>query len=137
MSIQFVIKPSRTLGLILFLVYLLAISSVWLTNLERMAQLSLTALISLSLLHHLYRHVLLRSNHSWCDFLLDRKYLLIHTHGGIERSGLVSPNTLVTSFCVVLCVRLEGDKLHVYQVILPDAMPGDKFRELCVRLKYS
>lgn len=134
---QFNIKPSRTFGLILFSVYLLAISSVWLTNLERMTQLCLVVLISLSLLHHLYRHVLLRSSHAWFAFSLDQKHLLIQTRGGIELAGFVAPNTLVTSQCVVLCARLDRHKLPVCQVIFPDAMQDDAFRELCVRLKFS
>jgi hypothetical protein len=134
---QFLIKPSRTFGLILFSVHLLAIFSVLLTNLARMAQLSLALLISLSLLHHLYRHILLRSKHSWCAFSLDQKHLLIHTRGGIELAGFVAANTLVTPLCVMLCASLDGHKLPVCQVIFPDAMHADAFRELCVRLKFS
>ena len=132
---QFVIKPSRTFCWLLVAVHLLVIVSIYLTNLVLWARIVLALLIVFSLFHQLYCHV--RARQSWRSFSLEQKRVVVNTAGGEELNGEVVHGTVVTSHCVVLCARLEGDKLPVCQVIFRDAMQADAFRELRVRLKFS
>lgn len=132
---RFVIKPSGTFVLLLIAVHLLAILSVCLTNLVLWARLGLSVAILVSLFHHLYRHA--RGTQSWRSFSLDKKSVVVNTLGGNELNGELTHQTVVTPCCVVLCVRLDGYRLPVCQVIFRDAMQVDAFRELRVRLKFT
>lgn len=133
---QFVLRPSKTFALLLLAVHLLALGSVWLSNIAIWICCALSVLILLSLFYHLSRHVLLRSKSSWLSFSLDQKYAHIHTIGGVELDGEIVYRTVVTPHCIVLCVRPEGKKLPVTQVIFRDALQDETFRELCVRLRF-
>lgn len=132
---RFEIKPSRIFVLLLIALHQLAILSVCMTNLVLWAQLALSAAISISMMHHLYRHVW--ANQAWRALSLDKKQVLIHTLGGEQLSGILAHQTVVTPGCVVLCARLDGHKLPVCQVIFRDAMQADAFRELRVRLRFT
>lgn len=107
--------------------------SVCLTNLVFWARLCLSVTILISLFHQLYLHAWARQ--SWRTFSLDKKNVLVDTLGGDQLSGELTHQTVITPYCVVLCARLRG--LPVCQVIFPDAMQADAFRELRVRLKFS
>lgn len=133
---QFVLKPSRTFILLLLAVHLLAAASLWLSNVEPWIRWVFLLLISLSLFHHLFRHALLRDKLSWLSFVISQKRVLISTRGGTELNAEILHRTVVTSFCIVLCVRPEGKNLAVTQVIFRDALQTEAFRELCVRLRY-
>lgn len=119
---------------LLFVVHLLAILSVCLTNLVFWARTSLALLIVVSLTHQLYLH--LRAKQSWRSFSLNKKQLVVNTLGGETLSGEVIGQTVVTPLCVVLCARLAGCKRTVCQVVFPDAMQAEAFRELRVRLRF-
>ncbi|MDP1592955.1 MAG: hypothetical protein Q8L80_01790 [Gallionella sp.] len=133
----FVIKPSVTFASLLLAVHLLAVVSVYLIPVVNWARLSLSLLLFFSLFYHLYRYALLRSHNSWRCFSLDQKHITVNTQGGAELCGELAHSTVVIAHCVVLCARLEGYKLPVCQVIFSDALPGEAFRELRVRLKYA
>lgn len=130
----FKIRISRTFVLLLFVVHLLAIISVCLTNLVFWARASLALLIVASLIHQLYLH--LRAKHVWRSFSLNQKQLVINTLGGEALNGELMHQTVVTPHCVVLCARVDERKRPVCQVIFRDAMQTDAFRELRVRLKF-
>jgi len=133
---QFELRPSRVFALLLLAVHLLAAISVGLTNVELWIRLVLFVLILLSLFYHLLRHALLRCKSSWISFSLDQKCVLISTRGSAAVSGEILRRTVVTSYCVVLCIRPEGRKLAVNQVIFRDALQAEAFRELRVRLRF-
>jgi len=133
---QFVLKPSKTFALVLLTAHLLAVVTVWLTNIALWICLVLSVLILLSLFYHLLRHALLRSESSWRLFSLDQKCAHISTMDGAELNGEIMHRTVVTSHCVVLCVRPEGGRSPVAQVIFRDALQDEAFRELCVRLRF-
>ena len=133
---QFVVKPSKTFVLLLLAVHLLAVGSVWLSNVALWIRLVLSVPVLLSLFYHLSRHALMRSKSSWLSFSLDQKCAHFSTIGGSEFNGEIMHRTVVTPYCVVLCVRPEGGKPPVTQVIFRDALQDEAFRELCVRLRF-
>lgn len=131
----FEIKPSRIFVLLLIALHLLTILSVCVTDLELWARLGLSATILISLIHQLYRHAWAKQ--SWRSFSLDKRSVVINTRGGDELNGEVAQGTVVTAHCVMLCARMDGYRLPVCQVIFPDAMQVDAFRELRVHLRFS
>ncbi len=134
---RFMIRTSRRFALLLLSAHLLMATSVWSTNLAVWVRVVLSLLILLSLLYHLHRHVLLLGKQSWHAFSLDSRRVAVNTRGGIELHGDVSHRTVVTSWGVMLCVKLDGHPLPISQVIFFDALQADAFRELCVRLKFA
>ena len=132
-SMLFSIRPSATYVLMLLVVHLLAIASIILTNLALWARLSIALLIFASLLLQIYRH----KRTSWRSFSLNRRRVAVSTSAGNALDGELAHQTVVTPACVVLCVRLEGRALPVCQIIFPDAMQVDAFRELRVRLRFA
>lgn len=134
MARLFVIKPSSVFVSLLFAVHGLAITSICLTSLPLWARAGITLLIVASLIHHLYLH--LRSPLGWQSFFLDGMRVAVSLKGGAEWQGDVTRQTVITSSCVVLCVRLDRGVRVVRQVIFFDAMQADAFRELRVRLRF-
>lgn len=131
----FNIRISRIFVSLLFVVHLLAILSVCLTNLVLWARASLALLIVASLIHQLYCHR--RAKHAWRSFSLNQKQLVINTLGGETLNGELMHQTVVTPHCVVLCASVNDHKRPVCQVIFRDAMQADAFRELRVRLRFA
>jgi len=134
---RFVIKPSGRFALLLMSAHFLMAVSVWCMGLAIWVRMALSLLILLSLLYHLYRHVLLLDKQSWRAFSLDNRRVVVDTRGGGELHGDISHRTVVISWLVVLCVKLDGHPLPTSQVVFFDALQADAFRELCVRLKYA
>lgn len=128
---QFEIQPSRTFVALLLAVHLLAMITISLTDLPVWARISIVLLIAASLIHHL------RSKQSWRSFTLDQRRVTVTTLGGSVLSGELAQQSVVIPYCVVLCARLDGARFIVCQVIFPDAMQKEAFRELRVRLRFS
>jgi len=132
-SMLFSIRPSATYVLMLLVVHLLAVASIFLTNLALWARLCIALLIFASMLLQIYRHM----RTGWRSFSLNRRRVAVSISAGNILDGELAHQTVVTPCCVVLCVSLKGRALPVCQVIFPDAMQADAFRELRVRLKFS
>lgn len=130
---MFIIKPSKTYLLMVFVAHLAAFATVCLTSLAVWARFFLVLLIAASLFYQLYRYW----HTSWRSFFLDQRQLRINTRAGETRQGRVLHQTLVTPCCVVPCARLDGYRWPVCQVVFRDAMSMDAFRELRVHLKFS
>jgi hypothetical protein len=129
----FTLRPSVTYVLMLLTVHLLAGVCIFLSNLPLWARLSILLLIVFSLLYELYR----QKQSGWRSFSLNHKHVSIKTAAGLDLEGELAPQTLVTIWCVVLCVRRPEQAFPACQVIFPDAMQADAFRELRVRLRFS
>jgi len=132
---RFVIKPSKYLFLSLLALHALALVLLWFTNLAVQLQFGLSLLALLSLLYHLDR--LLLGRQSWRIFSLNKQRVAVICRGGEELLGSVLGQTVVTPYFVLLRVRLDGRRLAVSQIIFPDALQVDAFRELRVRLRYA
>ena len=128
---QFEVKPSRPLVVMLFAVHLLSMISVALTDLPVWARIGIVLCIAASLIYHL------RRKSCWRSFTLDQRRVSVTTAHGDELSGELASGTLVIAHCVVLCVKPDGARFAVCQLIFPDAMPQAAFRELRVRLRLA
>lgn len=132
---RYFLKPSRIYSLSLVIAPLLAITSVFLANIEGVVQFLLVMLVALGIFPALWREALLRHATSWQSIILQQRHVRIIRRNADEVSGEVMHRTLVMPLCIVLWVRTEGG-VSVSQVIFPDALQDDAFRELCVRLKH-
>lgn len=132
---RFEINTSGAFVLSLLFMHSLAIISVCLTDLVVWARAGLVLSIILSLLCQLYRHM--ASGEFWCVMSLDHHQLEVLTRGGESLCGELTRETVVTPLGVVLCVRLDGYRFPVRQVIFFDAMQTELFRELRVHLRFS
>lgn len=137
MSARYTLTSSRFLSISLILLYFLADTAVWLTQLSARVQVALTALLLFGLSYQLYRHVLLRADASWQTMVLSGRQLTVRTRAGEEFTGSVTGGTVVMPLAVFLGVVPEGKRLPLYQAIFFDAMPAEAFRALRVQLKFS
>lgn len=94
-------------------------------------------LILLSLSYYLARDAFLIFPDSWREISLDQSGVSVITRNGSKLMGWVAGKTIVSPYFVLLRVRSEGRYRPVSRVIFPDAMGGDAFRELRVRLKFA
>ncbi len=131
---RFVIKPSRCFVSLLLALHALALVSLWFTNLAVLLQMVLSLPVLLSLRYHLDR---VTGRQSWRAFSLDKLRVVVVNGGGEELAGLVLDQTVVTPYLVLLRVKLDGRRFAVNQIIFPDALQDDAFRELRVRLRFA
>ena len=133
---RFVIQSSKRLVVLLSLAHVVALCSIWSTNLAIWGRLGLVLLVLLSLYCQLNRS-LSSGKRSWSVFTLDKLRVSVVAQNGEELVGDVSDQTVVTPYFVLLRVKFDGHRLPVSRMIFPDALPGDAYRELCVRLKFA
>jgi toxin CptA len=135
--LQYSVKPSLRFAMSLLLLHMMAAAVVYATAIPWPARLAMLMLIILSLVYYLARDVLLLLRDSWRDISLDQNNVTIVTRDGTNFLGQVANRTFVSPYFVVLCVKLEGQRLLVSRVIFPDAISTGAFRELCVHLKFA
>ena len=131
------IKFSRRFCMLLLLLHTMAATVVYVTAMPLEAKLAILLLISLSLIYYLARDVFLLLPDSWREISLEQGSVEIATRGGSKLLGRCANETTVSSYFIVLRVRLEDHRLPVSRVIFPDALGAGVFREFCVRLKFS
>jgi hypothetical protein len=120
--------------LLLVLMHLLTLLTLFLTSLVLWARIAIAMLIVISLVHQLYLH--LWAGQVWRSFSLDQRQISLTRLDGMVMQGEVTHQTVVVAACVVLCVRPDGRRWPVCQVIFHDAMQADAFRQLRVRLRF-
>ena len=131
------IKFSLHFCMLLLLLHMMAATAVYLTAMPQEARLAMLLLISLSLIYYLARDAFLLLPDSWCEITLDQGGVAVVTRDGSKLFGRFAKESTVSSFLVVLCVKLDGHRLPVSRVIFPDALSAGAFREFCVRLKFA
>ena len=119
------------------MLYVLLITTVWLTHLDLWVRISISSLIILSFLHHLLLDALKLSSTSWVSLSLNDNQLIVGLRSGVAMSGVLMQSSIITPACVVLCAKLDGYKLPIYTVIFRDTMPQEAFRQLRVRIRYQ
>lgn len=129
------IKPSPIFAALLLFIHTTVAIVVYLTALPPPAALAFYLLITLSLIYHLTRDVLLLLPNSWREVTLDPDGLSVLARDGSVLFGQLESNTIVSPYFLMLRVRLEGRRLLVTRVVFPDALDAGAFRELCVKLK--
>lgn len=131
------IKPSVRFATVLLLSHGIAASVVHMTAMPWTARLAAALLIALSLSCYLARDALLIFSGSWREISLDQSSVSVVARDGSKLTGRVAEKTIVSPYFVLLRIRPEGRYRPVSRVIFPDAMEGDTFRELRVRLKFA
>lgn len=129
---NFTVGPSASYLLMLAAVHLTAIASICYARLPFPVKTAISLLLLTNLAYLIYLDM--RGN-TWRSFSLRDRRLQVPVAGGKILHGELSPETLVTPLCVVLCARLDGSLRR--RVIFFDAMPSDDFRTLRVMLKYA
>lgn len=129
---NFTVGPSASYLLMLAAVHLAAIASICYARLPFPVQIAISLLLLTNLTYLIYLDM--RGN-AWRSFSLRDRSLQVPAAGGKILHGELSPQTLVTPLCVVLCARLDGSLRR--RVIFFDAMPSDDFRTLRVMLRYA
>jgi hypothetical protein len=131
------VKPSPIFAALLLFMHATVAIVVYLTAIPLPAKPALFLLITLSLIYHLARDVLLLLPNSWCEVTLVPGGLCVVARDGSGFVGQLENRTTVSPYFVVLRVRLGERRLRVTRVIFPDALDAGAFRELCVQLKFS
>ncbi|BBI99282.1 hypothetical protein FGKAn22_09750 [Ferrigenium kumadai] len=129
------LKPSPSLAILLLLFHLLVAGVVFLTALPVPPKLATFLLIVLSLVYYLARDALQLLPDSWREISLASGEVSATLHTRL--TGQISGDTVVSPYFVVLGICLEGRRLPVFRVVFPDAVGRDRFRELCVRLRFA
>jgi hypothetical protein len=129
------IKPSLRFATLLSFIHVLAGAVVCLTDISPPVGLALLLMISLSLLYHLARDVLLLLPNSWCEVMFSSGEQSVVTRDGSSFPFRIDNRTFVYPHFVVLRVNFEGSHLPTSRVIFPDALATGEFRALCVRLR--
>lgn len=133
----FELKPSKWFVGILLLLHTLVILSIVSSSVLRIpVQLGLVALVLLNLLLQLNRYALLRGVESWRGFMLEENRVLIDCHSGRQWAGKILPCTVCFSVLIFLAVKPDNHPFPQYQVLFADALQGDLFRKLLVRLRF-
>lgn len=131
------IKPSVRFATVLLLSHAIAASVVYMTAMPWTARLAVLLLIVLSLSYYLARDAFLIFPDSWREISLDQSSVSVVARNGSKLIGQVAGKTIVSPYFVLLRIRPEGRYRSISRVIFPDAMGGDAFRELRVRLKFA
>ena len=131
------IKFSKRFCMLLLLLHMMAAAVVYATAMPLEARLAMLLMISLSLIYYLARDVFLLLPDSWCEISFDQEDLAVVTRDGSKLLGRLANETTVSSYFVVLRVKLDGRRLPVSRVIFPDGLSAGAFREFCVRLKFT
>ena len=131
------IKPSPRFVLLLLFLHMAAAITVYATAVPPAVRLAMILLIALSLIYYLARDVFLLLSDSWCEISLAQNDVSIVVRDGSSFIAQVKNTTIVSPYCVVLHVRVEGHRQLVSRIIFPDGLGVGEFRELCVRLKFA
>ncbi|HXU93828.1 MAG TPA: protein YgfX [Gallionella sp.] len=131
------LKPSTRLSMLLILCHLLVAGVVFLTALPVATMLTIFLLIVLSLVYYLARDALLLLPNSWREIALSPEEVSVVLRNGSGFTGQVSGETFISPHFIVLGVRVEDRRLPFFRVIFPDALGRDRFREVCVRLRFA
>jgi hypothetical protein len=76
-------------------------------------------------------------NPIWHDFSLEKNAIVVFDGDEIKWSGVVLPQTVVTPYFVLLCVKSQQQSATRYQLICSDALRESEFRQLRMTLKLS
>jgi len=131
------IKPSPSFVLFLLFLHMAAAITVYATAVPPAVRMAVILLIALSLIYFLARDVFLLLPDSWCQISLAQNDVSIVFRNGSSIVARVKHTSIVSPYCIVLHVRVEGHRRLVSRIIFPDGLGAAEFRELCVRLKFA
>ncbi|MBI5430063.1 MAG: hypothetical protein HY938_06340 [Nitrosomonadales bacterium] len=136
-TLDMAIVSSPRFAMVLLVLHSVAAISVSATAIPVVVKAAVLALILASLLYHLARDSWRLLPDSWAGITLDGGGVSITTRDGRHFAGQVEKMTVVCPCFVVLRITPDGHRRAVSRAVFPDALNGDEFRELCVRLKFA
>jgi hypothetical protein len=131
------IKPSPRFVLFLLFLHMAAAITVYATAVPPAVRLVVILLIAPSLIYYLARDVFLLLPDSWHQISLAQKDVSIVLRDGSSFIARVKNTSIISPYCIVLHVRVEGHRRLVSRIIFPDGLGAGEFRQLCVRLKFT
>lgn len=131
------IHPSPRLAVLLLLSHLIAAWAVYAGTLPVSFAAGMSLLVAASLSYHLARDAWLLLPASWHRLSVEDRVATAIARDGSVLVGRVLDGSVVTPWFVILRIEPEGRRRPVARAILPDALGGEGFRELCVRLRHG
>jgi len=133
--IEAAIRPSLLLFFVLMTSHLATSIVLLSTNLPVEIQALLQAMIFGSFAYYFARDCRLCLPGSWTSLSLDNDVVSVKRldRGVVE--GLITPKTVITSYCIVLGIEKKGNVSTSFRVFFPDALAVGLFREMCVLLR--
>jgi hypothetical protein len=132
-----VIKPSLRFALLLLFLHMTAATIIYATVLPAVARTAIILLIALSLIYYLGRDVFLVFPDSWHEISLDKGDISVAARDGSSLLAQVANTTIVSPFCILLRIRMEGHHLLISRAIFSDSLGEGEFRELYIHLRFS
>jgi hypothetical protein len=130
-------NPSQFLRLFFYLSHIVALCVVWMTDTALSVQWLLSFIVVFSLGVYLAPVLNFLRNPIWHDFSLEKNAIVVFDGDEIKWSGVVLPQTVVTPYFVLLCVKSQQQSATRYQLICSDALRESEFRQLRMTLKLS
>lgn len=138
LPLQLILKPSRQLAMLLVLLHLAALGSLVPLDLPIWLRLAAGGVVVLSAMASIRRHAFLSTPHSVRE-------LTLAADGSVEavrpdRSrfpAVVSLQSTVFPWLVVLLLRTSGSRRLLPVVIVPDTLHGDELRALRSWLRWK
>ena len=131
------ILPSRYFSILLFLVYTLSISIIFILPVLWWLKVVFITLLSGMLIYYFSKYAGLIYPSSIVALTLDQGEVLLIQRDGSVLPGVVLGTTLVTPALIILNITLKDSARGKSVVIFPDGMERERFRALRVKLKWE
>ncbi|HZW24167.1 MAG TPA: protein YgfX [Gallionella sp.] len=131
------VHPSPRLAALLLLSHLIAVWAAYACNVSAPLAVGMSLLVAVSLVYHLARDAWLLLPASWHRLSVEDRVATVSVRDGSVLVGRILDGSVVTPHFAILRVKPDGKHRPVARVIFPDALGGEGFRELCVRLRYD
>ena len=137
-SLQLVLRPSRTLFVVLAGLHCATLLPLWSAGLPGLTGVAITLAIFAHGVWVVRRHALLRSPRAVTGLTLTAGgNCTLTLREGTRVTGAVDPATMVIGTLVILAVRRNTFRPATYVTIVADMLANDDFRRLRVGLKWG
>lgn len=130
-------KPSQFLTLFLYMSHIAALCVVWMTSTALSVQWLLSLMVVFSLGAYLAPVMSFLRNPIGHDFSLEKNAIAVFDGDVTKWNGVVSPQTVVTPYFVLLCAKSQESGATHHWLICSDALRESEFRRLRMMLKLS
>jgi toxin CptA len=131
------LRPSRLLLVVLAIAHLVVLVIVLTMPMSYWITSALTIAVLTSMWHAIWHHALLHGNHGATALKVSGNKLEVMLRSGVWFPTQVLGSSYVSPWLTVLNLRLDGRRLAMHVVLLPDALDHDDFRRLRVWLRWG
>ena len=133
-NIELIPKSSRLFLSILFVLHILALLTIGLSNINVIFKLLLGLLLLISGYYFFYYVGLQHASKTIVKCLHQNDEWILFDRSGKEYVVQLSSDTLITPFLIILNFRVISNKKHKSIVLFKDSLPTNIFRQLQVLL---